>query len=157
MKTIKELRKEKGLTQVEAAKLTNIPLRTFKSYENDESKAGSIKYNYIIQELTQYGYVDEEHGVLSLDTIKSLSKGVMEKYDVEYAILFGSYAREEANEKSDIDILISTEEKGLQFYAIVEELRTELKKRVDLLDINQVKNNPELLNEILKYGVRIYG
>lgn len=157
MKTIKELRKEKGLTQVEAAKLTNIPLRTFKSYENDESKAGSIKYNYIIQELTQYGYVDEEHGVLSLDTIKLLSKGVMEKYDVEYAILFGSYAREEANEKSDIDILISTEEKGLQFYAIVEELRTELKKRVDLLDINQVKNNPELLNEILKYGVRIYG
>jgi len=157
MESIKELRKENGLAQAEAAKLTNIPLRTFKCYENDASKVGSIKYNYIVQELIKYGYVDKEHGVLPLEKIKTVCANVFNRYNVEYAILFGSYAREDASEKSDIDILISTAEKGLQFYAIVEELRTELKKKVDLLDLNQVNSNPELLNEILRDRMRIYG
>lgn len=55
METIKTLRNEKGLTQSKAAELTGIPLRTFKMYENDESKVGSIKYNYILDELSKYG------------------------------------------------------------------------------------------------------
>ena len=157
MATIKEKRKEKGITQYEASKITNIPLRTFKLYENDASREGTVKYNYIIQELDRYGYVDEEHGVLTLRDIKNLSIPIFEKYNVEYAILFGSYAKGYAEEKSDIDILISTKEKGIQFYGIVEELRTALKKKIDLLNIDQLNNNTELINEILKYGVRIYG
>ncbi len=44
---IKELRRIKGLTPKEAAILTEIPLRTFKNYENDADKKGTIKYLYI--------------------------------------------------------------------------------------------------------------
>ena len=157
MYTIKTLRKEKGLTQIDAAKLTGIPLRTFKMYENEESKIGTIKYNYILEELSKYGIVDEEHGVLTIDTIKKVCSSVLGEYDVEYAILFGSYAKGTANEKSDVDLLISTSVSGLKFYEIVENLRIELKKKVDLLDLNQVNNNPELLNEILRDGVKVYG
>ena len=42
--TLKELRKKCGLTQAEASQITDIPLRTYINYENDSSKAGSIKY-----------------------------------------------------------------------------------------------------------------
>ena len=157
MYTIKTLRKEKGLTQIDAAKLTGIPLRTFKMYENEESKIGTIKYNYILGELSKYGTVDEEHGVLTIDTIKKVCSAVLDKYDVEYAILFGSYAKGSANEKSDVDLLISTSVSGLKFYEIVENLRIALKKKIDLLDLTQVNNNPELLNEILRDGVKVYG
>ncbi|MBQ0090180.1 MAG: nucleotidyltransferase domain-containing protein [Prevotellaceae bacterium] len=157
METIKTIRKKNGLTQSEAAQLTSIPLRTFKMYENEDSKIGTIKYNYILEELTKYGLVDEEHGILSLENIKEMCAEVFAEYDVEYAILFGSYAKGTANEKSDIDLLISTSVGGLKFYEIVEKLRTTLKKKVDLLDLEQLNNNQELLNEILRDGVKIYG
>jgi len=39
----------------------------------------------------------------------------------------------------------------------VEDIRTALRKKVDVLDINQLKDNFELTQEILKDGVKIYG
>ncbi|MBR5473795.1 MAG: nucleotidyltransferase domain-containing protein, partial [Lachnospiraceae bacterium] len=63
------------------------------------------------------------------------------------------------NEKptSDVDLLISSNIKGLKFYGLVEELRTTLQKRVDVLDTKQLKGNLELTEEILKDGIKIYG
>ena len=40
---------------------------------------------------------------------------------------------------------------------MVEELREALNKRVDVLDVQQLKNNFELTKEILKDGIKIYG
>ena len=54
-------------------------------------------------------------------------------------------------------MFINTEEKGLNFFGLVEDLRTNLKKKVDLLDQNQIKENFALMNEILKDGIKIYG
>lgn len=157
METLKELRRSKGLTQKEAAALTQIPLRTYKNYENDPLKVETIKYHYIFDVIKQYGYIDEEHGILELADIRSVCESVFEEYQVEFAILFGSYARGKASESSDVDILVSSDVKGLKFYGMVEKLRDVLKKKVDLLDMNQLNNNQELLKEILKDGVRIYG
>ena len=148
--TIKELRTSMNLTQVQVSKITNIPLRTYKIYENDQSKIGTIKYNYIVNTLKEYGYIDENHGVLTLEQIKEKCIKVLKTYDVEYCYLFGSYARGEAIEKSDVDLLVSTSITGLKFYGLVERLRNNLNKKVDVLDINQLVNNKELLNEILK-------
>jgi hypothetical protein len=39
----------------------------------------------------------------------------------------------------------------------VEEIRTALHKKVDVLDIHQLKDNLELTQEILKDGIKIYG
>ena len=57
--TIKELRTSMNLTQIQASKITNIPLRTYKLYENDESKVGTIKYNHIINKLKEFSYIDD--------------------------------------------------------------------------------------------------
>ena len=40
---------------------------------------------------------------------------------------------------------------------MIEDLRTALKKKIDALDIEQLVNNQDLTNEILKDGIKIYG
>ena len=84
-------------------------------------------------------------------------ENVFKDYKVEYCYLFGSYAKGNPKETSDVDLLISLSESGLKFYEILEKLRETLNKKVDLLNIEQLKNNTELTNEILKSGVKIYG
>jgi len=157
MMKIKQLRKSSGLTQIEASKLVDIPLRTYVNYENDESKMDSIKYAYIKDRLEAYGFIDEEHGLLTIDKIKKITQSVLAHYDVLYCYLFGSYAKQTANEKSDVDLLVSTSVTGIQFYGLVEELRTQLKKKVEVLTVSSLEDNPSLTNEILKDGVKIYG
>ena len=44
--------------------------------------------------------------VFSLDDIKAMVKPIAEKYQVEAIYLFGSYARGEADEESDLDFLV---------------------------------------------------
>lgn len=154
---IKELRIRLNLTQKEVSKLLHIPLRTYINYENDESKKGSIKHAYIVEKLEQYGLVDEEHGILTIDKIKTMSRSVLSNYEVEYCYLFGSYAKQTANERSDIDLLISTTVSGMDFYGLVEELREVLKKKVEVITLASLEENGALINEILKDGIRIYG
>lgn len=153
---LKELRVSKSLTQTQAAQLVGISLRSYKDYENDERKINTIKYNYIYDVLSKIGYVDEEHGIIDINTIISKISFILEKYNVEYCYLFGSYAKNLATETSDVDLLVSTSITGMAFFGLAEELRESLKKKVDLLNLEQLKNNQELLNEILKDGIKIY-
>ena len=155
--TLKELRKEKGLTQAAAAKVVGVPMRTYVRYESDESKKESIKYRYIVETLQKYGVIDEEHGLLTIEKIQELCAPLFEEYGVKYAYLFGSYAKGKATEKSDVDLLISMPVNGLAFYELVERLRGSLKKKIDLLDETQLENNTALVKEILQDGIKIYG
>lgn len=154
---LKDIRAEKKLTQQQVADLVGISLRSYKSYENEEEKVGTIKYNYIIQKLAEINPIDEEHGIIDVEYIKQKCEKVFEKYDVNFCYLFGSYAKEKAKPTSDVDLLVSVNVKGLRFYGLVEEIRTALHKKVDVLDINQLKDNMELIQEILKDGIKIYG
>lgn len=157
MDTIKNLRIEKKLTQQQVADIAGISLRSYKSYENDTEKVGTIKYNYILDLLKKINPVDEDHGIISIDDIKEKCKIIFDNYDVEYCYLFGSYAKGRATEKSDVDLLISSNVKGIKYFGLVEEIRNSLKKRIDALDINQLNDNMDLVQEILKDGIKIYG
>lgn len=107
--------------------------------------------------LEEYGHVDETHGTLTVDQIREKCAAVFLGSKVLYCYLFGSYAKGYATETSDVDLLISGEVSGLQFFGLAESLRSTLCKKVDLLDISQLVQNAELLNEILKDGIKIYG
>ena len=155
--TIVELRNAKGLSQKECAAFLGIPLPTYKRYEADETKVGKIKLQYITERLNAYGVVDEEHGVLTVGRIGEVCGELFPAYGVEFCYLFGSYAKDKATEKSDVDLLVSLPVNGLRFYELAESLRERLKKKVDLLDTAQLNQNPILLQEILKDGVKIYG
>ena len=155
--TLKELRKQKKLTQAECAKYLGIPLRTYQNYETDAAKADSMKYSFMIQKLQEYGYIDETHGLLTVDQIKEICAEIFADYAVDYCHLFGSYAKGKATDTSDIDLLVSTSTTGMRFYDLVEALREGLRKQVDVLNYEQLKDNLDLVNEILKDGIKIYG
>ena len=132
-------------------------MRSYKSYENDEEKRDTMKYKYMADMLMKINFVDEEHGVLTIEDIKRKCGSVLSKYNVAFCYLFGSYAKGKETPVSDVDLLISSDVKGLKFYGMIEELRTSLRKRVEVLDMNQLKENPDLTEEILKDGVKIDG
>ena len=45
---------------------------------------------------------------------------------------------------------------GLRFVGLIEKIRQTLKKKVDLIRSTELNENVELVNEILKDGIRIY-
>ena len=78
-------------------------------------------------------------------------------YNVRTAVLFGSYAKGEANEYSDVDIYVDSGLKGMRFVGLVESIREALGgKDVDVLDVTHVKNGSKVDEEIGKTGVTIY-
>ena len=157
MKDLKSIRLDKELTQQQAAGIVGISLRSYKSYENDLDKRGNLKYNYIYEKLSQINTIDEEHGIVDLEYISRKCSEIFDKYKINFCYLFGSYAKGKAKDDSDVDLLISTEIKGLKFFGLVEELRNSLQKKVDVIEVAGLKDNVELLEEILKDGIKIYG
>ncbi len=97
--------------------------------------------------------------------IKKLTKPIFEKYGVEKAYVFGSYARGDYNENSDIDIIIVAKNiKSLLIIgAILEALKQVLKKDVDLIEEECFKEeemdeiDKEFYDTIKKERVMIYG
>ena len=157
MTELKACRQSKKLTQQEAAKQMGVSLRSYIMYENDESRTGTPKYRFLLQELEKINPLDEEHGVLTIDEIRSTCEEVFREYPVDFCYLFGSYAKGKAKGSSDVDLVISTATTGLRFYELTEKLREALHKKVDLLEVKQLVNNESLLKEVLKEGVKVYG
>ena len=157
MTKLKEERIKSGLTQREAAEKIGISLRSYISYENEQEKTDTPKYRFLLSEMQDLSRLDEEHGILSLAEIQDICTEILKDYPVQYCYLFGSYAKGSATPGSDIDLMISDGISGLRFYELTEKLREKLHKKIDLLDIKQLSGNPELMREVLKDGIKIYG
>ena len=155
---LRELRKEKGPTQEEDARLLGVSRRTYASYEAEKLDEMSRKYQLVLDILEKANLIDEKHGVLTIDKIRCLVSDVLKSYPkVECCYLFGSYAKKKASEKSDVDLLVSMPIDAMRFFELVEKPRESLKKKVDLLDVSELEGNLALAKEILKDGMRIYG
>ncbi len=55
------------------------------------------------------------------------------KYNIEQIGLFGSYARDEANEDSDIDIFVKMKPSLFDMVAIKDQIESDLHTRVDII------------------------
>lgn len=73
--------------------------------------------------------------IYTIEQIKNKSKEVFDNQDfVKEAYLFGSYARGEATEKSDIDFMIVLNRTvGMEFFGLYHFLQKEFQKDVDVL------------------------
>ena len=87
--------------------------------------------------------------------IKRQIIGILKKNDVVKAGLFGSFARSEANKRSDIDILVTFKEGKslLDLVGLKLDLEEKLGKKVDIVEYSAV--HPLLKNKILKEQIRI--
>ena len=100
----------------------------------------------------------------AITEIKKLTEPIFKEYGVEKAYIFGSYARGDYNENSDIDIIISSKSirSLLIIGAILEALKLVLKKEVDLIEeecfeedeIDEI--DQEFYNRIKKERILIY-
>jgi predicted nucleotidyltransferase len=89
------------------------------------------------------------------DVLNYLSKHYQEfhnKYNVEKIGLFGSYARDEATEDSDIDIFVQMHPKLLDMIAIKQLIEEDLHLKVDIVRLRD-KMNPYLKKRILRDGI----
>ena len=155
MNELRRVRQLLKITQVDAANILNISRRTYQKYEALDDL--DDKLEYYVYKLKESNVIDEENGILSIDTIKKEVNNIFSKYKINFCYLFGSYAKNKAKPSSDVDLLIDSDVTGLDFFGLVEELRQKLHKRIDLLKLEQLGNNEDLLREIMKDGIRIYG
>ena len=72
-----------------------------------------------------------------LAVLKAHKPELMKKYPIQSLALFGSYARNEATEESDIDVMVEFNGKiGIGFVRMALDLEDIFKKKVDLVSIN---------------------
>lgn len=103
--------------------------------------------------------------IYTIDEIAAAVKPIAEKYGVEKVWLFGSYARGEATEKSDVDLLISYEKLKGQFAlgGIFADMEDTFNKSVDIVSERALTasyataNSKELLDNAKREGIQIYG
>ena len=155
--SLKDIRLQGNLTQEEAAQLLGVTRRTYVNYEAGKIDEASLKYKYVVETLQKASLLDEIHGILTIDQIRKICSEIFKNYSVDYCYLFGSYAKGKATETSDVDLLVAMPVDGMKFFELIELLREQLKKKIDLLDIAQLDNNSALVQEILKDGIKIYG
>ncbi len=88
-----------------------------------------------------------------LDYLKSYKKQLLKKYNIKRIILFGSFAKDTQNDKSDIDIAVEIENPNFYIlFEIKEELEKKFKRKVDIVRLRK-KMNRYLKNRIQQEGI----
>ena len=95
--------------------------------------------------------------IYTLNELKTMLYPVFSQYGIRSALLFGSYAKGSANGRSDVDILVDSGLRGLQFFGLLESVNSVLRIPVDLIDVSQIEPGSEIDLEIRKTGVPLYG
>ena len=156
MEELKKLRKEIGLTQVEAASLLGVSRRTYQTYEETNKSIAIAEDLY--NRLNEIGIIDGSHIVLNIRMIKQKCAEVFKQYpEVKCAYLYGSYARQQANKDSDVDILVVNDPMGIEYFDMAYHLEETLHKSVDLQTHRQIADNSDFLEILLTEGIKIYG
>lgn len=94
--------------------------------------------------------------IYTLEEIKAIIAPIAKKYPLKNVYLFGSYARGEATEKSDIDLVMNFSETITLFTytEIIEELEKLFGKKVDIVSHNSA--GPRLLYQIIDEEILMY-
>jgi len=90
--------------------------------------------------------------------IKEILFPIFDATLVEKAILFGSYAKGNPTQGSDVDILIDSNGtiRGIDFFGVLEDVVEALRVPVDLIEASQVIAGGRAEREIEETGIVIY-
>lgn len=143
MKTIdiKSIRKARGMTQEQVgilagmskSQVSRMENGTLGSTETYERVLSAMGYRLVValEDMRKSDRIDRDY-ILSLLKVYYLCN--KNRYNIETLGLFGSFARNEGNESSDIDIFIGLEKPNLFTYSIIaQQLETVFGRHVDLI------------------------
>ena len=93
--------------------------------------------------------------VFTIEDIKKRVIPIVIKYGINTFSLFGSYARGEATEDSDLDFVMDKGDlRGLQYVSLVQDLEDEFDCHVDV--ISKGSSNKKFLESVIKDEVLLY-
>ncbi len=73
-------------------------------------------------------------------TLKKNKSHLFKSYPIESLAIFGSFARNEQNEQSDVDLMVEfNDDIGIRFIDLAEEIENLLGYKVDLVSKNGIK------------------
>ena len=103
--------------------------------------------------------------IYTLEEIRSRTLPIIQKYHIPAMYLFGSYARGQATEGSDLDFLVDTSGTDLtsllRLGALYYDLEGAFEKRIDLITVRSIMQNTDMpsdvdfRNAVLKERVRL--
>lgn len=98
-----------------------------------------------------------EKTIFTISDIKAFVKPIAEKYRVEAIYLFGSYAKGEADEESDLDFLVigGKEFKLTMVFSLAEEMRKVLNKDADVFEIHEINEDSDFYKTIMKEKILV--
>lgn len=94
--------------------------------------------------------------VYTVPQLQQLLSPVLAENGVKKAVLFGSYGKGAATEKSDVDLLVDSDLRGLRFVGLIEQVQQVLGKKVDLFDVRHIETGSLIQREIQATGVTVY-
>lgn len=99
----------------------------------------------------------EKDKVYTQDELIEMIKPILKRYNSTEAILFGSYARNEATASSDIDLMVmgGQDFDSTDIFAIADDLFKASGKNVDVYEQSEISKDSKLLQKIISEGVTI--
>lgn len=94
---------------------------------------------------------------MSAAQIEKCIKLLVERYNAEYALLFGSYARGDATADSDVDVVIvgGPQFRKMNVFAFAEDLRAMTGKNVDAFELCELNEGTPFYEAVMNEGKRI--
>ena len=94
--------------------------------------------------------------IYTIKEIRNILQEICDKYSISKAGIFGSYAKGNATEKSDIDLLVEFNDSFdlYKYNEFIEELNAYFNKNIDVLDYRCIWD--VFRDDILNSEVRLY-
>ena len=95
---------------------------------------------------------------LTVDEIKNIITPLVSLYPINRVILFGSYARGDASDVSDVDLIIDSEERlnAFDYFGIIGMIVKKMPVKVDVFELCEVNKPSSMFDTISREGVIIY-
>lgn len=112
---------------------------------------------YLYKENLKNGIVMNKK-IYTIEEIKAILEEVLKNSPVYSVILFGSYAKEIADENSDIDLIIDTKETlmGFKLFSLITKIEDAFNKQVDAFEKSEIIENSKIDEEIKRTGIVVY-
>ena len=96
--------------------------------------------------------------IYTIEEIKEILAKLLKNIPVYNVILFGSYAKERADENSDIDLIIDTNGTlmGFKLFSLITKIEEAFNKQVDAFEKSEIIENSKIDEEIKRTGVIVY-